>query len=231
MSAPSSASPSGLSSSGVQSFEVPTLPSQFRSRSSHYTIVGALILWGVLVSCGMVSLVRYGATAGTAGPELAELPADIAITRDHKSTLFLFVHPRCPCSRASVSELSRMMAHCQADLRAYVYVWQAADWHDDQVRTDIWQAASSIPGVSVRVDPAGRLARRLGAETSGHGVMYDSHGSILYSGGITGARGHAGDNAGQRAVISLARNPQTKTSVCRKCSVYGCPLNSTSKAM
>jgi hypothetical protein len=61
---------------------------------------------------------------------------------------------------------------------------------------------------------------RFGALTSGHTVVYDPSGRLLFSGGITSARGHAGENMGSELILAqLARktNPQTH-------AVFGCPL-------
>ena len=49
-------------------------------------------------------------------------------------------------------------------------------------------------------DDDGAEARRFGAETSGQTLLYDARGALAFSGGITGARGHAGDNAGRASL-------------------------------
>jgi hypothetical protein len=89
-------------------------------------------------------------------------------------------------------------------------------------RTDLWQRASAIPGVCVVTDPCGAEARRFGAATSGQAMLYDPAGKLLFCGGITGARGHAGGNAGFDAVLQrfqvASAMPTTQT------PVYGCEL-------
>ncbi|HVQ40522.1 MAG TPA: hypothetical protein VMS31_23470, partial [Pyrinomonadaceae bacterium] len=105
--------------------------------------------------------------------------------------------------------------------RAYVLFIKpenaAAGWE----LTDLWQSASDIPGVKTILDGDGREARLFNAATSGHTVLYDPQGSLLFSGGITGSRGHFGGNAGESAVIAIvnAEVPdRTET------AVFGCPL-------
>jgi len=49
----------------------------------------------------------------------------------------------------------------------------------------------------------GCVVDRFGAETSGHTLLFDSGGRLLLSGGITDSRGHAGDNAGENAIVAL----------------------------
>jgi hypothetical protein len=83
------------------------------------------------------------------------------------------------------------------------------------------RSAAEIPGVSVLSDPDGAEARRFGAQTSGHTLLFDHTGRLLFSGGITQSRGHAGDNAGESAIVSLINTQaadQTKT------QVFGCSL-------
>jgi hypothetical protein len=65
-------------------------------------------------------------------------------------------------------------------------------------------------------------SRRFRAETSGDALLYDEHGRLLFSGGITVARGHAGDNAGLGAIEALVRGD---TNVRRQTPVFGCALN------
>ena len=64
-------------------------------------------------------------------------------------------------------------------------------------------------------------ARLFEARTSGHVVLYDAGGRLLFSGGITRARGHVGDNYGRQQVSSLLRNHTVRVA---DGPVFGCPL-------
>lgn len=59
-----------------------------------------------------------------------------------------------------------------------------------------------MKGVKMVDDVEGKEAARFGAETSGHVMLYDKASRLIFSGGITGARGRIGDNPGARAVIA-----------------------------
>ena len=50
------------------------------------------------------------------------------------------------------------------------------------------------------LDPGGAEARRFGVATSGHVLLYDTRGDLIFSGGITPGRGEQGDNAGPGGV-------------------------------
>ena len=67
-------------------------------------------------------------------------------------------------------------------------------------------------------------ARRFGVETSGQTLLY-AGGSLAFSGGITGSRGHAGTNAGETALIALLTRGDADR---RGTSVFGCPLFASS---
>jgi hypothetical protein len=53
-------------------------------------------------------------------------------------------------------------------------------------------------------------------------LLYDTAGRLLFSGGITAARGHSGDNAGREAIVALlAGAPTDRTQT----PVFGCKLS------
>ena len=64
-------------------------------------------------------------------------------------------------------------------------------------------AFESIPGVRAVDDVGGGEAAWFGATTSGHAILYGADGGRLFSGGITAARGHEGENDGAEAVVRL----------------------------
>ena len=81
--------------------------------------------------------------------------------------------------------------------------------------------AALIPGVRPVEDLDGREALRFGAVTSGQTLLYDVSGRLLFNGGITAARGHAGTNDGRDAVLSLLANGSSLRHTTR---VFGCSL-------
>jgi hypothetical protein len=105
-----------------------------------------------------------------------------------------------------MAELAQLMARLQGKVYAYVLFLRpestGAEWED----TDLRRSAARIPGVKVLTDIDGIEARRFGAETSGHSLLFDRGGHLLFSGGITESRGHAGDNVGERAIEALVNN-------------------------
>jgi hypothetical protein len=149
-------------------------------------------------------------------------PRETAVSPDPaKFTLVILAHPKCPCTRATVEELSKLMTNCQGRISAYVLFaipqGAPADWY----KTDLWNSAAMIPGVTTIVDRDGTNASLFGAHTSGQVVLYGSDGQLRFRGGITQSRGHVGDNDGRSAIEAIVNTGETQID---HTVVFGCPL-------
>jgi hypothetical protein len=178
--------------------------------------------WIAAVSLGLGALLKYENAPGRVGTVSSTWPAASKIElAPNGETLVMLAHPHCPCTRASVGELAQIMARVQGKVRAYVLLLKPLNSDSGWDDTDLRRSAASIPGVTVLSDLDGLEARRFGAETSGHAMLFDSSGRLLFSGGITASRGHAGDNAGESAIVSLVNKQAPAQS---KTFVFGCSL-------
>ena len=89
--------------------------------SRRAVVVSGVCIWMVGVCLGMGRLWSYDQTAGAPGRPPETWPQESQITLDpSKFTLVLLAHPKCPCTRATVEELSRLMTNCQGRINAYV---------------------------------------------------------------------------------------------------------------
>lgn len=193
------------------------------SSRSHRTLLGAfLVLWCAGLALGAQALWRYSSTPGSAGPAPEHWPAEAPFQpRPGRATLVMVAHPQCPCTRASLAELARLMARIDAD--AWVLFLRPEGVEPGWERTGSWAAAAAIPGVRVLADVDGAAARAFGAETSGHVVFYDATGALRFSGGITAARGHEGPSAGGDAILAAMHGEEPGPG----CALtFGCPLRS-----
>jgi hypothetical protein len=180
------------------------------------------LLWLSAVGLGLRSMLAYENAPGVAATPAGQWPHGSRIQRaSQQATLVLLAHPQCPCTRASISELALLMTHCQGKVAAHVLFFKPQDAAEDWAKTALWRSAAAIPGVQVSSDEGGLEARRFHAMTSGQTLLFDSAGHLRFSGGITGARGHAGDNAGRSAIESLLNTGVTTRS---KSLVFGCSL-------
>ena len=193
-----------------------------RMTSKNLLLMSATLLWLFLALFAMTRLWKFEGTAGKSGHPPMQWQRSIPMALDPaRPTLIMLVHPQCPCSRASLTELNHLAALCPNQAAISVLFLKPAGYPQAWADTDLWRQAAAIPGVTVRADDNGETARRFGAATSGETVLYAPNGQLLYQGGLTGARGHEGDNVGLSAVTALLRG-QIKTS--GQEPVYGCPL-------
>ena len=136
-------------------------------------------------------------------------------------TLVMFAHPLCPCTQASVSELERVLVHAPSSTQCRILFVHPGREQPGWGRSDLWDRAASIPGAIVESDVLGIEARRFHVGTSGHVLLYDASGMLLFSGGITGLRAHEGDNFGKTALLDRLFG---RVHEFEQAEVFGCPL-------
>ena len=185
-------------------------------------LIVASLVWVCGVGAGLYLLLRYENSPGEKIAAPTEWPDESRIPRRAgHATLVMLAHPHCPCTRASLWELAELMAHDQGKVDAYVILSHPAGMPDNWEKTDLWYSAAQIPGVKVLSDPEAAEARRFRAVTSGSTILYNAEGHLMFEGGITGGRGHAGDNAGQSALIALLNSGKAPVA---ETPVFGCPI-------
>src|SRR6185312_5633920 len=181
--------------------------------------------WVAALVIGATELWRYDSAEGVPASAPLAWPADTHIVRQHGlPELVVLIHPKCPCTRATIGELGRLMTDCQGKLAATVLVLHPANMPAGWEKTDLWTSAAAIPGVSVIADDQGTEIRRFGAATSGQALLYSADGRLLFSGGITESRGHSGDNAGRSAITSIVLGSAARPKTPLHTPVYGCSL-------
>jgi hypothetical protein len=180
------------------------------------------VLWLLAIGAGFAVIWNYQTNRGNVGDTPKHWPSQSEIVLDQRrNTLVMFAHPQCPCTRASVEELNRLLAQCAGSVAAQVWFTKPGRFSGDWTLSSLWRSVAAIPTVTVHEDSRGVQAALFGAETSGYVVLYDIHGKLLFHGGITASRGHAGDNAGEQALISLITKQKVELS---QAPVYGCSL-------
>lgn len=178
--------------------------------------------WALLLGCGVIALFEYKGTPGSDGaPSTAWPEATELVRAEDRPTLLMFIHPECPCTRASIEELALIVGRSDVRVRSLVVAItpKGADTPPDSGTVD---RARDLPGVEVVVDRGGIEAARFGAETSGHVLVFAEDGRRLYSGGVTGSRGHQGDNLGRAQVLALLTRRVADGAAAH---VFGCELD------
>ena len=189
-------------------------------KSAILVVIG--LSWVLMIVVGLVVLWDYDTGPAPPGhppqrwPVASHLPAPAGRAR-----LVVAAHPHCPCTRASVGELERLMAQAGEHVEAYVLFFRPDGVPEEWVQTALWSRAAAIPGVHVVRDDGGAKSERFGALASGQAMLYGANGALLFRGGITASRGHSGDNPGRAAIVALARGERSSPVVT---PVFGCTL-------
>jgi hypothetical protein len=178
--------------------------------------------WGVCAGLGLVQMLNYALTPALTAAVAPEWPRATQLVRDSiHPTLILFLHPRCPCSRATLRELQLLAADCGGRFALRIVFVRPPGVSDGWEWTDLYRSAEQIPSAVVSSDTEGTEAAQFSATTSGEALLYAADGSLLFHGGLTPSRGHEGDSAGRCALTSLIWG---RAANCTQTAVFGCSL-------
>jgi len=185
-----------------------------------------LVTWCCCAVVGVGAMVAYETTPAPTRSAGNRWPTASQLVRDpQRPTLVMFVHPRCPCSRASLAELAVLASECAGRVRVCTIFVLPAGCPEGWEETGLWTAAQQIAGAAVLSDCEGIEADRFRATASGQTFLYDSAGRLLFQGGITAARGHEGASSGRAALTALIQQGFAERN---HTLVFGCPLSSRS---
>lgn len=180
------------------------------------------ILWLIGIGGGLSIMLNYENAPGAVLPPPPTWPEKTAIKPVASlPTLIMSVHPHCPCTRASLGELAVLLARCKGRVSTYVLFYAPSALEKDWEKTDLWQGAEMIPGVTPVVDPDGFEAQKFHLTISGQTALYDTAGKRIFYGGITPSRGHSGDNVGRSTIESLLIRGSATTEMT---AAFGCEL-------
>jgi len=184
-------------------------------RSNGWLAVG-LGVWILAALAGFLTLARYQFTPGP----LAVAPARLA-QHAVEPRLLVFLHPECPCSESTLSELEKVQAATGSRLHPQLFVYAPHDQPLSWAKGNLYRHALRVPGASTELDPDGRSALKFGVETSGQVLLYSAEGKLVFSGGITDSRNHEGDNDGEDAIVSYLKTGKCPIATA---PVFGCAL-------
>jgi hypothetical protein len=189
--------------------------------SSKPALLMVFCLWLGLIAGGYVWLLRYSFASGKTSVAPRTLPSFLATTTTaSRAQLVLSLHPRCPCSLATLRELAKILSRAPNASDVTVLMYKPASAPDSWLEGALLNECRRM-NCQVRPDADGNLAASLGSLTSGQVLLYAADGSLRYQGGITSSRGHEGDNAGEDAVIEILQGNRISH---QPIAVFGCPI-------
>ena len=193
-----------------------------------FWIPAVAAVWLACVVGGLYVVWTYENGPGEPAAAAAHWPSAtrLAAAADRPTVVFV-AHPQCTCTRASLGELAEALARTTTPPKTYVVFVKPSTMPEGWEKSDLWKSASSLPNATLIRDDDGREAGIFGAATSGQTFVYDASGALQFSGGITGSRGHAGDNAGRASVVALLNHLQADRD---STGVFGCSLFAKAKS-
>ena len=189
----------------------------------------AVVIWLLAVSSGVAALWSYSYRSSVQDTSVSVWPADTKLVHDTtRPALVVFVHPQCPCTRATLSQLQAVRQLSHVPFRLLVTVCQPQSGQPWR-RTRLQQQAAQLHPDVLADDPGGREAQRFGADCSGTCLLFSANGRLLFRGGITESRGHAGACVGSQQLLASLNDSadgRQRAGVSEN-PVYGCSLVSS----
>ncbi len=206
-------------SSPGQEAAAPRVPRFFRLPF----LIAAAGCWMGFVVAGAVAFMELDLRPGPELAGAARWPSASSLVRPtDRPTLVLVAHPKCPCTRATLEQLARIHTRTTRDFRGIVLFAKPLGVGATWARTDSWARAMELPGFSAVEDLDGAEARLFGATTSGHVFLFGQDGTLLFSGGITAARGTEGPSTGMTSILDLLNGQAPRFP---RTPVFGCPVS------
>ncbi|HMO84160.1 MAG TPA: hypothetical protein PKC18_04480, partial [Lacipirellulaceae bacterium] len=131
--------------------------------------LGALVaVWAATIAGGWWLMTSYAFKTNPprAAPPRA-WPVESMLPRlPGQEAVLVFLHPRCPCSRATIGELERVLALPSDAAKPQVFVvatvpGSRAEWGE----APLVRRAAELPGAKLWIDAGGAEAARFGAVT------------------------------------------------------------------
>lgn len=180
--------------------------------------------WMLCVVGGFVTLWVHAARQGSLGGPISQWPAESTLPlHADLPTLVVFIHPECPCSRATLDHLRPLAERGDTSI---VLVTMTPPVSESTLPRGVGchqQIASLAESLNVvRIDDVGGgEAKRFEVTTSGTCFLFTPDSRSVFQGGVTSGRGHRGANAGLRMMSDRIGG---KSHSAAAHPVFGCSL-------
>lgn len=172
----------------------------------------------------MKALLDYSSLAGNSKEAPLTWPTDSKISKsDNFANLLIFVHPKCPCTRASISELEKIFSYSKSKLKVTVVFSKPTGAEENWEQDFLWSQVKGNGDFHIYLDHGNTEAKLFGVNTSGEVVLYNEKRGLIFKGGITASRGHEGDNLGQLSIISYLKSGNIPV---KRTETFGCQIYS-----
>ncbi len=185
----------------------------------------ATVLWLTGITAGSYAMLRHEFDGRTASGAPEQWPAELGDFNPSESdlTLVMAVHPDCPCTRASIEQLDRILTQNPGQCQAIALVYTSEGDDATSIKEGAyWRRLASLPEVRPQLDPEGHFAIKLGSGISGTVAAYDRKGVLRFQGGLTPSRGHGGPSV---AVTTINRILKGESNELAAAPTFGCSID------
>ncbi len=187
-------------------------------------MTSAITARAILVAgwCGTLSLAMWWMHSYSIRPgELQGAPTNFKLAKAPKGKCFLFVHPKCPCSVATLENWTAIH-RAAPDVMYQLVIVLPTGTQPDFSNGAALEWSKQNRWAQLRLDRNGVFAHQMHAKTSGEVLYYDSQGDLEFMGGITRARSSPGDSTAARTLVDCIAHSAEKSIGINP--VYGCSL-------
>ncbi len=187
---------------------------------SFFSISLLISFWAVIIALGMLQFYRYETREGAKEVSNKSWPEGTSLSYSKsKFSWVMGIHPKCPCSLATVGNLERLFRYIEEPFHITALVRQ--DPLSDESKSKVVRRLSKLPQVSIFFDERGETAAKFGMLTSGDSRIYNRSGELIFAGGITINRSHEGWSPGASLILEQM-SKGSKKSV--ELPVFGCNI-------
>jgi hypothetical protein len=190
-----------------------------------FIVIGLASLSALVTVPVLLALIAFDSApvAGTSIPE--KWPQGAGIERPvREAQLLVFAHPFCACTGATIAELARLETLRRNRLPSPTFLVFRPSKTSDWTWAAFQTVTRSLPDARVIWDDGGLAAARFHAIASGTVLLYSENGDLLFHGGVTGSRGHEGDNYGLDELTKALEATPGSPSQPKHSRVFGCAL-------
>jgi hypothetical protein len=202
------------------------------SRASNWQWVQVWVMtgmWSAFIATGFGILMNYSQQSGAPADPPDNWPITSRICRTPNTpNLVMFIHAKCSCTHASMSELMRVLTKARRPVSTHLVLMHCEQDESDGDQQSLWPRADLISAANIIIDSDGRLTTTFGVHTSGHILAYDIDGQLQFDGGITASRGHEGDSVGKTMILAAIAGTNKHKNVA---PVYGCALHDNAEGL
>lgn len=181
------------------------------------------LIWIFLVLSGFAFFYQYEFEEGDfhVKKDYSKIIEKHFSSQDLSNILICFLHPKCPCSDATIYELNRLRTSNKELKIIAVLSFPENTYSEWKTINRVDNQLSRIEGLEIIEDKNSEMAKDFGGLTSGSCYLFrDSE--LMFAGGITPSRGHLGKTEAHEIISKKASNEDLLVQ-----KVFGCPINST----